>query len=267
MAPELGRIGPIVIRTYTLFLDIAILAGLGLLAWTGWRRHQRPAAWIDAGLGALAGGVILGRLGHVALHWVYFNNHRAEIFELWRGGLDWHGAVLGGLIGFVLVAFWRKVPIFAALDVIAIGLPLGAALTYTGCLMVSCGHGREVEALSSYPWLLAAELPDLFGVIAPRLASQTYGIAWSLFLVGLSLLLSRNLKKSGMSFFIVLGLLAMGAFAIGFTRGDLVPMIGPLRLDQVLDLTMIVPAAAGVLFSARPEHPYVLYGPAGFVRR
>src|SRR5438105_15756101 len=109
MASELGQIGPIVIRTYTLLLDLAILIGLIVLAWQGHRTEGRAAAWLDAGLGALVGGLILGRIVHVAIYWAYFSEHVDQIAQVWRGGMDWHGAVLGGLIGLALMCRWRSV--------------------------------------------------------------------------------------------------------------------------------------------------------------
>jgi phosphatidylglycerol:prolipoprotein diacylglycerol transferase len=187
--------------------------------------------------------------------------------QVWRGGLDWHAALLGGLIGLALVCRWRGVRFPAALDALALALPLGAALTYTGCLMVSCGHGREVTSLADYPWPIALELPDLYGVILPRLASQLYGVAWSLIVLGIAAILTRRIRRGGVSFWPVLGLIAAGAFAIGFTRGDAAPTVGALRLDQALDLAVIGVALLGTILYVSLGQPYRLYGPSGFVQR
>src|SRR5690606_16903242 len=94
--PEYGQIGPLTFRTYTVLLDIAVLLGLALLVWQGHRRDARPLAWLDTGLAALVGGIIGARLVHAAIHWEYFSEHPIEIAEVWRGGLSWQGAVVGG---------------------------------------------------------------------------------------------------------------------------------------------------------------------------
>jgi phosphatidylglycerol:prolipoprotein diacylglycerol transferase len=268
MAPELGRIGPIVIRTYTLLLDFAVVFGVAWLAWRGWRSEQRPAAWMDVGLGAIVGGIVTGRLGHVGVHWVYFSSHLEEIYQVWRGGIDWHTAFLGALAASVLICQYRKVSFFAVLDALAIVLPISAIFIYAGCLMVSCGHGREVASLANYPPLIALELPDLYGVVLPRLASQLYGLLWAVIVLALyHFFFSRWNMPPGIRFWLILALLALGAFAIGFSRGDSVPMIGVLRLDQVLDLLIAVVAGIGAMLTPRPGHSYALYGPSGFVRR
>ncbi len=267
MAPDLGRIGPYYLRSYTLLLDLAILLGLALLAWHGRRAGERPADWVDAGLSALAAGVLGGRLGHVMIYRDYFAEHPDRILQVWRGGLDWHGAILAGLIGLAIGCRWRRLRFRAVADALALALPLGALLTYTGCLMGSCGHGREVASLAQYPAPLVLELPDLYGVRAPRLASQLYGLAWSAVILALSLAQARREGRPGVRLWIALALLSAGAFAVGFTRGDSIPMLGALRLDQVLDLAMAAVALAGLLLAGRRTPTYTLYGPAGFVRR
>jgi phosphatidylglycerol:prolipoprotein diacylglycerol transferase len=254
MLPEIGHIGPITIRTYTLLLDLAILIGLGALAFQG--RHTRESTrWLDIGLLALVGGIVGGRLEHVAIHWAYFIEHLNETYQIWNGGLGWHGAVLGGLVFLRIGCSIGKTKPADLLASLSITLPLGAALSYTGCLASHCAHGREVESLAGYPPFIAAELPDLYGIVAPRLDSQLFGIVFCVVLFAASMFLVRRLKKHGVRFWLVLILLGLGSFGIGFTRGDSNPMLGPLRLDQVLDLVVTVVGVVGTLRAARQPLP------------
>jgi phosphatidylglycerol:prolipoprotein diacylglycerol transferase len=250
----LGQIGPFTIFTYTVLLDAAILIGLAALAWRGWRAEGRPAAWLDAGLFALAGGIVAGRLAHVAICWEYFASNAAEIVQVWRGGIDWHGAVLGGLAGLALGCRLRRVSWQQAADVLALALPAGAVLANIGCLMAGCAPGREVATLADFPPLIAAELPDLYGITAPRLNSQLFGIAASALTLGAAWGLARVVRRSGVRLWIVLALLGLAAFAIGYTRGDAVPLVGSLRLDQALDLVVAAVGALGTLAAARGAH-------------
>ncbi len=255
MLPDF-RIGQIIIRSYALMLDVAIVVGLLLLGVFGaLDDEKRPDAWVDAGLGALVGGIVGGRLGHVGIYWRYFAEHPESIVKVWQGGLDWHGAVLGGLLALLLVCRIRQVGFRQISDALAFVLPMGAALAYTGCLMVSCGHGREVASLAATHPPIALELPDLYGVVAPRLASQLYGVVFSLLLIVVAGLLAWRIAHPGVRFWLVLALLALGTFGIGFTRGDSVPMVGALRLDQVLDLLTAAGALATAALAARPIQP------------
>nr|MBN1229589.1 prolipoprotein diacylglyceryl transferase [Anaerolineae bacterium] len=177
MLPELGRIGPVVIHTYTVLLDVAFLVGLIALARRGLHTDQNPAAWVDVGLIALLGGIMGGRAAHVAVHWSYFSNHLGETYRVWLGGLDWHGAVAGGIPGLLLGARLRGVGWVDVLDVMSWVLPVGSILGSLGCLMSRCGYGREVATLADYPLVIASELPDIYGIVAPRLNSQLFAMA------------------------------------------------------------------------------------------
>lgn len=255
MAPELWRIGPFTLRTYTFLIDLAVLIGLGALTWQGWRSERRPTAWLDAGLVTLAGGAIAGRMGHVAMQWGYFSAHPDEIVRVWRGGIDWHSAMLGGLAGLALGCRLWRINWRQALEALALSLPLGATLSYAACLMGSCAHGREVASLAFYPPFVAAELPDLYGIIAPRLNSQLLGIVLGLAVLVVVSRLGRLTRRPGLRFWIALALLGLGTFGIGFTRGDAVPMIGSLRLDQALDLGMVAIGMIGAWDAAHRPIP------------
>lgn len=250
MMPELVRIGPFVIQSYTALLNLAILGGLGVLAWQGWRTRQQAVVWLDAGLSAVVGGIIFGRVEHVLIHWNYFADHAAEMAQLWRGGLGWHGAVIGGLTGLAIFCAIRRLSIRPITDTLALILPPASALIYLGCLMGRCSYGQEVETLASYPPLVAAELPDLYGIVAPRLTSQLYGIAWGIVLTGVSVLLVKLIRREGVRFWLVLMLLSLGSFGIGFTRGDAALLVGTLRLDQVFDLATAGAGLLGALLSS-----------------
>ncbi len=253
MVPIAGYIGPLAIRAYTVLVNLALLGGLGALVWWGWHYERRPAAWLDAGLAALVGGIAIGRVGHVALQWAYFSTHLDEIAQVWRGGIDWHSAILGGLLGLALGCKLRRVGWRQALEALAVPLSLGAVLSYTACLTGGCAHGREVSSLAFHPPLVAAELPDLYGIVAPRLNSQFFGIVWSLLVLAVVALSGKRLKVPGVRLWIALALSGLGAFVIGFTRGDTMPMLGSLRLDQALDLGIVALGTGGAWSMAQRD--------------
>lgn len=249
MHPTLGEIGPITLRTYTLLLDLALLAGLGALAWRGWRIEDSPARWLDAGLSALILGLVAGRLGHVAIHWAYFTHHREEIAHFWLGGLDWHAAIGGGLLGLGIYCFVRRLSFRLLTDTLALPLALGVALVWAGCLLHGCGYGAEVRSLADYASPIVAEWPDLYGIVVPRFTSQLYGVLFGVALLLPAWLMGLFVRRVGLRLWVVLVLLAAGMFAIGYTRGDVVPIVGGLRLDQVLDLAVIALGVVGLVVS------------------
>jgi phosphatidylglycerol---prolipoprotein diacylglyceryl transferase len=247
MLPQLGQLGPITLRTYTLLLDLAILIGLAVLTWRGWNLDDEPVRWLDTGLWGLAGGIIGGRLTHVAIHWQYFSEYPADIPAIWQGGIDWHGAVLVGLVCLLIVCRRQGINFRSFGVALAYVLPIGAILADAGCLASGCGHGREVASLAGYPAYIAAELPDLYGIVAPRFQTQLFGIFLNFSLLIGAFAASRGPRLAPLTFWVILVLSGVGTFALDFTRGDSVPMLGSLRLDQILDLVVALAGVAGLV--------------------
>lgn len=231
------RIGPLEIQTFTLALALAFAAALG---WTVWRVPASRGAVVDACLGALVGGVLGARLFHVLLNWAYFEYNSHEILRIRSGGLDWHGALLGGLAGLFLASRWRKVSAAGLLDALTLALPLLAMAGWWGCRAANCAFGREVDTLANYPPLLVAELPDVYGIPAPRYNTQLIGLVLALLVFGLAALLFWRRRLIGQRFWLALALLSLGMLGIGFFRGDYAVMIAGLRADQWLDLGVLL---------------------------
>ncbi|MEO8392548.1 MAG: prolipoprotein diacylglyceryl transferase family protein [Chloroflexota bacterium] len=220
------------VPVYSLALALGITLSIGL----GLRRAAlRPSVLIDAGLAACLGGVIGARIVHVLLNWSYFADNLSEALHPNAGGLDWHGAVIGGLTGLALVAWWRKLKLRELLDALAPALPLLTFAGWLGCWAVYCGYGAEVDTLAHYPAWAAAEARDVFGIIAPRYNTQIFGMALAIGLLIMSVILIRRGWLKNRRFWFLLALLSAGMFGIGFFRGDYAVMVAGIRADQGLD--------------------------------
>jgi phosphatidylglycerol:prolipoprotein diacylglycerol transferase len=254
MHPELGRIGPFVLRTYTVLIDLGLLIGLAILAWRGRQVEGRAVKWLDVGLAGIAGGLVGARALHVVLSWDYFQDNSGEILQVWTGGLSEHGALVGGLAAGYLAARLLRVPLGPLTDALAVAFPIGAALAWAGCLMANCAYGQEVRTLADFPPLVAAELPDIYGTVAPRYSTQLFGAGWSLLALGVAALLTWRGVWTGARFWPTLAFYSLGALLIAELRGDAVPMVAGARIDQVFDLVVIAGCVvAWLLVSVRPS--------------
>src|SRR3989338_1682677 len=122
-------IGPLAVRWYGLMY----LAGFVAFLWLGKRRaasqswHATSAQDVDDLLfyGVL-GVILVGRLGQVLFYEPgYYLAHPLEILAVWKGGMAFHGGMLGV---FVAMALWGRKSgrtFFQVTDFIAPLVPLG----------------------------------------------------------------------------------------------------------------------------------------------
>lgn len=232
--------------------SLALTVGLALSIGIGLRRSgTRPAALIDACLGGMAGGLIGARAAHVLLNWTYFAENVDEALRLNAGGLDWHGAVIGGLVGLTLAARLQQLDTRALLDALAPALPVLAFAGWMGCWAAVCGYGAEVDTLAHYPAFAAAETRDVYGIIAPRYNTQIFGIALAAALLAVSVALARGGWLKGRRFWALLALLSAAMFGIGFLRGDYAVMVAGIRADQWIDVAFVLWGAVLTLYNRR----------------
>jgi hypothetical protein len=200
------------------------LAGFisGVVGFLLYRRLYGPLTlgrWADCCLCALALALIGGRALHVLLNWPYFSERLAEAIDPRQGGLDWAGALAGGLLGVALGARWRRIPLAAALDVLTPALPLIALAAWSACAGDRCGAGAEIQTLAYVSPLVAAELPDVYGIIAPRFQTQLWGQVGALSALVLTGLLFWRGWLPRIRFWLVLVLIVGLMLTIGLFRG------------------------------------------------
>ena len=253
MPSPLTEIGPWTVRTYTLFLALGIAMSAGIGVYLS-RNAGRIGALVACCLGGLVAGVLLARLVHVLLNWDYFAYNVAEAYQVNAGGLDWHGAVVGGVIGLYGVARWRRINARELLDALTPGLPLIALAGWYGCWASSCAYGAEVDTLARYPSYAVSESADVFGIAAPRYNTQIFGQWLALALLIVTLILMWRGWLCGRRFWLILGLFSVGMFVIGFWRGDHAVTLNGLRLDQWFDAVV-----GAVSFSLSMKHGKVVH--------
>lgn len=246
--PEiLARYGPFFLYAFTVILGLGLLAALALTAWLA-RRHG-VAGWLDGALAAAAGAVLAGRAVFVALNRPYFAENPAEAWQVWLGGLNYHGALLGGLAGLWLWARLTGRPFFRYAGLFAPGLALLAAAGWAACAADGCAYGRAAS-----PGLLAASLPDDLGVVTVRYRTQFAGAVGSLAVFALSLWAFRRARPA-LCFWATLGGLSLARAVVALGRGDPAPVIAGLRLDLLVDLGLAVLSllAVALLLARRKE--------------
>jgi phosphatidylglycerol:prolipoprotein diacylglycerol transferase len=175
--PVLVSIGPFAIRWYALAYVVGLLAGWWIMA----RMAERPPApghepvltrvmVDDYILWATLGVILGGRVGYVLFYQGdYFLEQPLRIFAVWQGGMSFHGGLAGVVIGTILFARRRKVPILNVGDLACFVAPIGLFLGRIANFINGELFGRPTDL----PWAMV--FPR--GGNLPRHPSQLYEAA------------------------------------------------------------------------------------------
>lgn len=169
------QLGPLAIRWYGLMYLAGFLAFLVL----GKRRaasqpwHGMTAESVDDLLFYGALGVVLGgRLGQVLFYEPgYYFAHPGEILAVWKGGMSFHGGLLGVLLAMALWARKNGRTFFQVTDFIAPLVPLGLMAGRIGNFINGELWGRVASA--DFPLAMIFPQVDLL----PRHPSPLYQAA------------------------------------------------------------------------------------------
>ena len=243
--PVAITLGPLQIRWY----GISYLVGIILAWWLLNKRAEKDFRWTpnhvaDLIFYATLGIIVGGRLGSVLFYNLpYYLDHPIEIFMINRGGMSFHG----GLIG-VLFAAWyfgkkSKKGFFTVSDFLAPVVPVGLFFGRIANFI----NGELWGAPSTLPWAMVFPDPRAGGI--PRHPSQLYEalLEGVLLFIILWLFSAKEKPKMAVSGLFLLG---YGIFrsAVEFVR-EPDSNLGYLAFDwltmgQLLSIPMII---AGII--------------------
>ena len=261
--PVLVTIGPFAIRWYALAYIFGILLGWAYArAMIGNERNwggpapMRVEDLDDFILWVTLGIILGGRTGYVLFYNLpYFIEHPLEIFQLWNGGMSFHGGFLGCVVAVIGFAAMRKIPVLSLGDLTCAVAPIGILLVRLANFVNGELWGRSTDV----PWAMI--FPR--GGPIPRHPSQLYeaGLEGFVLLIVLSLMVRAGaLRRPGL----ILGAFAalyavMRSFCEFFREPD--PQLGFLWGSMTMGMLLSVPLfIAGVLLIAfalrrQPAYP------------
>lgn len=253
--PVAFSIGPVSVHWYGLMYLAGFAAGYGL----GVKRAGRPASgWekheVADILFYIAIGVILGgRIGYVAFYNAgYYLEHPLEVFQIWSGGMSFHGGLIGVIVAMAWYAYKTSRHFLEVADFIAPLTPLGLLAGRIGNFINQELWGKA----SDLPWAMVFPATDPARI--PRHPSMLY----EAFLEGLVLFVilwmySRKPRQVGRVSGMFLMCYGVFRFAVEFVRlPD--PQIGYLAfgwltMGQVLSIPMLLFGIGIFLFPVHPE--------------
>lgn len=132
--PVAFEIGPVAVKWYGLAYSAGLLLGWlyikRLLAnstlWPAGVAPFKPERADDLLLFMTVGVIVGGRLGSILFYEPgYYLKNPALIPQVWRGGMAFHGALIGTAVAIWLFSRWQKVSVLSAADSCAAAVPLG----------------------------------------------------------------------------------------------------------------------------------------------
>ena len=250
-------IGPIAIRWYALAYIGGIVLGWIIRSERLWG-GKAPFTLLDFDdfiLWVTLGIILGGRTGYVLFYnFGYFAQHPAEIFELWKGGMSFHGGFMGCVVAVLLFGWKRNIPVLSLGDVTCAVGPMGLFLGRIANFINSELWGRAADP--SLPW--AFVFPN--GGPLARHPSQLYEalLEGVILFVILALLVRRGgLQRPGLVIGVFATLYGMARIASEFFREpdpQLGFLWGGLTMGMILSVPMIL-AGLAFIYAAQTRAP------------
>jgi len=259
--PIAVSIGPFAIRWYALAYIGGILLGWvyarGILkserAWGG-PAPISLADFDDFVLWVTLGIILGGRTGYVLFYNLpFFIEHPLQIFELWQGGMSFHGGFMGCVVAVMLFARNRGLSILSLGDVVCAVGPIGLFL------------GRIANFINGELWGRTTDVP--WAIIfpgagpLPRHPSQLYeaGLEGILLFTILAVMIRAGaLKRPGLilgSFIAIYGLARIISELFREPDPQLGFLWGGLTMGMLLSVPMIIAGLILIVVAWRRTPP------------
>ncbi len=242
--PTIFELGPLQVRWYGLMYVIAFIVGSQLMKVLAKEAYSKISLEkIDSFVTHLIIGMFVGaRLAYVFVYnWEYYSQNLSELLSVWKGGLSFHGALLGMIVAMIIFARKNKLRFFEVSDPLAVVAAQGLMFGRMGNFINGELWGRVTDV--SWGFVFPGAGPY------PRHPSQLY----ECLLEGLVLFCilwfgRKSFRYQGVASGAFLLLYGVFRFIVEFFRepdSQLGFFFGGLTMGQLLCFLMIV--AGGIL--------------------
>jgi len=206
---------------------------------------------------ALPAGIIGARLYFVLFYHdpanPGYNPYFADpisILYIWNGGLGFYGGLIGGMLGAIIVAFFKKVKPLAIADIGSIGFLLAYSIGRWGNFINREAFGAPTDVL----WRMQLNIGGKWTTAHPCFF---YESIWNLIGFGVIHLLSKKRKFDGETLLMYLAWYGAGRMITEGLRTDSLYISGTnLRVSQFIAiLTFVIALALLIILRFRQHDP------------
>ncbi len=240
MLPVLFEYGSFTVYAWGFTLSLAILLGTLVAVRLARGIEMNSDRILDLAIVLVVGGVVGARLFYV---FVYeperYLREPLQIFAIWKGGLVYYGALIGGFVTGTWYVIKKKLPFWSLADVVAPPLALGYGIVRLGCFMNGCCYGKETDSFIGvvFPYIEGAPCPDLIA----RYPTQLFSSAIGFLLFGVLLLVWRRKSFDGQVFLLFLILYGIGRSFVEAFRENLL-VFGNITVSQLVSAIIVLSA-------------------------
>jgi len=251
MFPDLIQIGNFTIHTYGVLVAIGLIVGYSIALYFAKKENLDVKRVENLIFYTLIGAFIGARIAYVIEHSDEFNSF-IDYIAVWKGGIDWFGGFLGGVITAIYFIKKYNLPLWKIGDIAGVSIIIGHAFGRLGCTAAGCCYGKPVPADSIFkdfaitfphnPHTLAPPGMPLYPT-QPLEAIGNFTIFILLFFI------YKKKKFDGQILALYLILYGLERFLLEFMRGVTPPIpIINLTWNQIITIGMVI---AGIIIYIR----------------
>lgn len=260
MHPYLVDLGFFQLRIYGLMIASGVMVATLILYNRALKRGLPWAEGIwELAFWAVIGGVAGARTWEVIWTWDYYRDHLLEIPAVWLGGISIQGAILGGLVAFLLWARKHRVNVWELLDLAAGPVVLAQGIGRIGCVFNGDAYGIPIANTWLPQWLgvVYAEGTPAHWVYGstPLVPAEAFEGLADFAIAALLLFYRPRRDVPGWRPFAYGILYSLARFLLEFWRGDSLRTDGGLKAAQLLALVTILISAVALVWRFRSAAP------------
>lgn len=194
ISPFIFEFGPVAVRWYGFLFAVSVMVGFYYMRKNGIKNGFSEDFIFNLFLILMLSLIVGARAVFVAANWPYFLENPELIIRIDRGGLAFHGGLLGGIISSWLYCRYKKKNWRSLADLAVPGVAIGIALVRIANIFNQEILGREATLLAFerhpaqiYGSLIGITLLIIHNYLARRVDNKPGYLFWS-FVFGYTLL-------------------------------------------------------------------------------
>ena len=253
--PVIFSIWIIDIRWYSLAYIIGILFGVSLIKRLNkFKGNLIPNKVIDSFLiWAVIGIIVGGRVGYVLFYQTkLFLNNPFYIFEIWNGGMSFHGGLLGVIFSIYFFSRYKKLSFLYLSDLVSVVAPIGLFLGRIANFINTELIGKPTE------FYISVIYPSIDNI--PRHPSQLYEAFFEGFILFIILILNFLRNKESRNFGVLSGIFLLNygifRFFIEYLRepdAHLGLIFNFISMGQLLCIPLLIFGMLLIYYNARKK--------------